>query len=701
MLWAQSRDLALPDLLLPWGLVLAWAFSMLVVNYFAGRSRLSGNTTLAMALAKSTTTVFSVGTDNVAHYFYGNKYLAEPLEDLLGSLPGLYNDIERARREGAFTAFYALEQRFYRAHFLPSVDRERSIDVVLVDVTREQQQSSELDLSDKIFHNTSDAIMVTDRRRYIDQVNHQFSVITGFSAHDVKGQRLGFPVSPEGPATFYRQVLGSLKKDGYWCGDVWSKRKNGEMFSGRMKVAVNQGKDGKVRNYIAFFSDITELRRSEEELRYLANHDTLTNLPNRRLFFDRIDQAIKRTRRSNGQFAVYFVDLDNFKAVNDELGHPVGDELLKAVSSRLLAVVRESDTVARLAGDEFTIVAEQVDSIEEIKSIAEKITRCFDPAFLLGEHEVFASASVGVGVYPADGDDMMQLIKAADTAMYKAKSERGRGSFFMISGSDEDCVIDDFFAAELHHAMDRGQLRLVYQPQVLLQSGEVVGCEALLRWQHQKLGQVQPGQFMPIAEEEGLFSEMEFWMLRQVCEQMVRWLQQKLPLQFITLNVTGHQLSNGVFVDKVKDALALTGLPPDHLVIEVSERSLIENLSVAKEFIETLRNIGVETVIDDFGVTRSEFGYLKRLPVSGIKIDNQHLSHIKRGQQGDVLFRAMIGMGEILGIDVVAEGVERGMQEHYLQDVGCRFAQGYLYGKPMAAESFQQLFDLAPKTDSA
>ncbi len=677
------------------GLVISFYLIFLVVTLFMMRqTQADKSPRLIDVLQKASTTICTVDADDNVRFLSPHQPVSEELRTSLLSIPNMMLDVYRARKNGPFMTFYNLGDSCFRVNFQQSAGQKGNVDIAFVDVTRDQKQSQALDLADRIFNNTSDAIIIADERRFIKRVNHQFTSVTGFTNRDIAGMRLAFPVKPDKQIPLYREIIRSLKQNGFWYGDVLSQRKNGEIFSGRMKVTLNRTPEGEISNYIAYFSDVTELKRSEEELRYLANHDTLTGLPNRRLFFDRIDQAIKRAERSDGQFAVYFVDLDGFKAINDELGHPVGDDLLKAVAKRLNTVVRATDTVARLAGDEFTIIAEQIESPEEIKNIADKIVKCFDPAFVLGDHQVYASASVGVCVYPLDGEDMMQLVKGADSAMYRAKNETGRGSYFLFSNREsEPCRVDGFFVEELRNALDRGQMNMVYQPQVLLQTGEVIGCEALLRWQHQKLGQVPPSQFMPIAAQQGVLSAMEFWGLGEVCQQMATWLDSGLPIRFITLNITRQQISNPRFVEKVREALRLAGLGPDKLVVEISELSLIDNLPSATRFIQAFKDLGVETVIDDFGTSQRDLSYLKDLPVSGIKIDNQHLQNIKQGQQGDMLFRAMLAMGDLLGIKVIAEGVERGMQEYYLQDIGCRYAQGYLYGKPMLPDSFEELFN--------
>jgi len=340
LFWGNERLFNLPVWVFPWGLLIAWLASLAAIGFRSQHDEPTETSSLLGSLARSSTLICSISDSNIVKFRAQGQLLEQSLDECVVALPKLLDDIDRARKQESFMSFYTLAGRSYRVNFQPALANAQAITFVFVDVTQEQERNVELELTTEIFNNTSDAIIVADERRKIYSVNSEFSAITGFTADEVRGRKLGFPRNSENRFTFYREIINCLENQGYWHGDVWSKRKNGEVFSGRMKVTVHRGLDGKIKDYITFFSDITELRQSEEELRYLANHDTLTGLPNRRLFFDRVDQAVKRAKRAESQFAVYFIDLDSFKTINDELGHPVGDELLKMVSERLSNVVR-------------------------------------------------------------------------------------------------------------------------------------------------------------------------------------------------------------------------------------------------------------------------------------------------------------------------------------------------------------------------
>ena len=609
------------------------------------------------------------------------------------SSPGLLRDIDRAKKGGKFMSYQPINGRFFRHHFQSHQSNGGGVDMihcVSVDLTREKELEEQLRLSSKIFSFTADAIVVTDNRRVIESVNNSFTEITGFSAEDVLGEKLGLPRTASQDVGFYKKVWRDLKKRGVWRGEVWSKRKSGELFSGRMTLKTVYDADGEVSNYVAFFSDVTDLKRSQEELRYLANHDSLTGLPNRRLFLDRLDQGIKRARRVKDRLAVYFIDLDEFKQINDTLGHHVGDSLLKEVGERLRGIVREADTVSRLAGDEFTIIAENVGGNDEVRALAKKILGIFELPFNLHDKEFYVSASVGIGVFPDDGEDLITLMKGADAAMYKAKAE-GRNGYYYLSAKQANKENSDlFFNSELRMAIPRNQLSLVYQPQVLIHTGEVIGCEALMRWNHHSRGQVMPNTFIPLAEQAGLIRELGNWALESACQRMSKWRDQGAPIQFMSVNVSLTQMQDPKFPKMVEQALEKSGLPAECLMLDISEKSILVDLDHSKQFIQQLADIGVAVSIDDFGTGKAPYGYLKELPVSVIKVDRKLLNDIKIGKQNDSLLRAIIGLGDVLGVDVVAEGVERSIQEKYLHGVGCRFAQGFLYGKPMSAETFSQ-----------
>lgn len=623
------------------------------------------------------------------------KVIGQRIATFFRESPGLVREIQRALKGEKFVTFQEFKGRYYRHHFQPHNNRNGAVDAVhcvSVDLTKEKGLEKQLRLSSKIFSSTGDAIVVADSQRVIQSVNSAFTEITGFSEEDVLGIKLGLPRTASQNISFYKAVWRDLKNRDSWRGEIWSKRKTGELFSGRMTLKVVRGSEGEISNYVAFFSDVTDLKKSQEELRYLANHDSLTGLPNRRLFLDRLEQAIKRAKRANSRMAVYFIDLDEFKKINDNLGHHVGDSLLKEVGRRLQSVVREMDTVSRLAGDEFTIITENVSNPEEVSNIAKKVLGIFDLPFHLHDREFYVSASVGVGVFPDDGEDLVTLMKGADSAMYKAKAD-GRNGYYQLSHKKVSQEHSDlFFNSELRMALQRNQLSLVYQPQVMIQTGEIVGCEALMRWNHHTRGQVMPRTFIPLAEQAGLMHELGDWVLNSACQRMQQWRQDGLQLKYISVNVSLAQLRDPEFPEQVTRALKRANLPPDSLVIEVPEKALLVNLEDTRSFIKGLADLGVIISIDDFGTGKAPYGYLKNLPVGVIKIDQQLMKDIKIGKQNDNLVRAIFGLGDVLGLDVIAEGVERSIQEKYLHAVGCRFAQGFLYGKPMSADSFAQLF---------
>ncbi len=624
-----------------------------------------------------------------------NKVIGQRISTFFRESPPLVREIQRALKGEKFMTFQEFKGRYYRHHFQPHLNYSGAVDAVhcvSVDLTKEKGLEKQLRLSSKIFSSTGDAIVVTDARRVIQSVNNAFVEITGFSEEDVLGKKLGLPRTASQDISFYKKVWRDLKNRDSWRGEIWSKRRTGELFSGRMTLKIVRGPEGDISNYVAFFSDVTDLKRSQEELRYLANHDSLTGLPNRRLFLDRLEQAIKRAKRSKARMAVYFIDLDEFKKINDTLGHHVGDSLLKEVGRRLQSIVREMDTVSRLAGDEFTIITENVSSSEEVSNIAHKVLGIFDLPFHLHDREFYVSSSVGVGVFPDDGEDLVTLMKGADSAMYKAKAE-GRNGFYQLSHKPASHEHTDlFFNSELRMALKRNQLSMLYQPQVMIQTGEVIGCEALMRWNHHSRGQVMPLTFIPIAEQTGLIHELGEWALNTACERMQQWRHDGLQLKYISVNVSLPQLRNPEFPEQVRRALQHSNLPPESLVLEVSEKSLLVNMEDTRGFIQKLADLGVIISIDDFGTGKAPYGYLKNLPVGVIKIDHQLMKDIKMGKQSDSLVRAIFGLGDVLGLDVIAEGVERSIQEKYLHAVGCRFAQGFLYGKPMSPDSFSQLF---------
>jgi diguanylate cyclase (GGDEF)-like protein len=436
-------------------------------------------------------------------------------------------------------------------------------------------------------------------------------------------------------------------------------------------------------------AEIQERKAAEQKLAFLAHHDPLTGLPNRILLQERIELAIHRAKREGGSFAVLFIDLDNFKNVNDTLGHPIGDVLLQQVTRELLRHVRGVDTLARLGGDEFIMLAEVGDQ-GDAEAVAQKVLEQLHQPYHLVDHELYLGATIGISLFPRDGENGHTLIRNADTAMYRAKAAR-RGSYRfyapeMTISAQERLRLDSM----LRKALDNAELYLAYQPQVDLKSGETVGVEALLRWQHPTLGSIPPSRFIPVAEESGFISELGMWVLREACRQMRIWLDNGFEIPKIAVNVSVKQFERGGFVDSVRAVLRETGITPRRLELEITESAIMLTQN-AHELLLGLRGIGVLLSIDDFGTGYSSLSYLKQLPIHKLKIDRSFVRDLEGGGNDLAIVRSVIALARTMGLSTMAEGVEKEGQARCLAQEGCEQAQGFLYGKPVSAEEVVRL----------
>lgn len=618
---------------------------------------------------------------NVHEYFANNSQFLDDVDRVLGG--------ER------LTVFHEMSGRYCRHHLRPSRSRSGRLNgaqCVSVDLTREQWLISRVELAQKVFDHTGDAVVVADDKRRILMVNPAFCETTRFSSDEIMGLKLSFPPMENQGVRFYREIWRTLQAGQIWRGEISARRKDGEAFAAKMTLAPVSDRSGRVMYYLAFLAGATTLRESQDELRYLANHDSLTGLPNRRLFLDRLNQAIRRSRRSGKKLAIYFMDLDHFKDVNDGYGHQAGDMLLKDVAGRLQEVVRESDTVARFAGDEFTIITEDVDNDEQVIRVADKILETFQRPFLLEGKAVHSGTSIGIATFPEDGEDALALLKAADVAMYRAK-ENGRGRYHMRS---QHRYLDDVeerraTRADLGKALEQGQLSLVYQPIVSIDRGEVIGCEALLRWNHRRHGVLPAGDFIAIAEEAGLMPQFGDWVLRTACRQLRTWQDLGYSLGVLSVNLSRDQVSDTSFPERLLGILDETRFAPTSLVLEISEGIVLDYLEETASLIEILASKGIRFSIDDFGTGTSAYSYLKSLPVHLLKIDHRILNETRQTSGNEGFIRAMVSLADLMGMQVMAEGIEREPQERFLREAGCNIGQGYLYGRPVNAENFASL----------
>lgn len=535
-----------------------------------------------------------------------------------------------------------------------------------------------------VFENTSQGVIVTDPEQRILAVNPAFTEITGYSEDEVLGQTPRLLRSARHEADFYRALWAELTQTGRWRGEVWNRRKSGELYPQLTTISAVFDEHGALTNYVAVFGDNTQLKRSEEALYRLAHHDALTGLPNRVLLRARVEQAIKRAGRDQCLLALLFLDLDMFKNVNDSLGHPVGDGLLQQVAQGMAHQVRTADSLARLGGDEFVVLMEDFTDPNTAAQLARRLLQVFARPFSVQGRELYITASIGISVYPNDGKDMDQLLANADIAMYQAK-EQGRNTyrFFeaaMTAGAMERLRLE----VALRGALGRGELQLAYQPQVRLRDRCMNGVEALLRWRNPDLGDVPPDRFIPVAEEIGMIGEIGAWVLEQGCRQMAAWEAHGFLVPRLAVNISVHQLERPDVVEQVRAILARTGITPDRLELEVTETVLMRQAERVIANLNELRDLGITLAVDDFGSGFSSLGYLKRLPIRRLKIDRMFIDHLTEDPSDDAISRAIIALGRGLGLEVIAEGVETEIQAEFLTEEGCHEAQGYLFGRPMA-----------------
>ncbi|UCV18867.1 EAL domain-containing protein [Ferribacterium limneticum] len=543
------------------------------------------------------------------------------------------------------------------------------------------------------------AILVTDARQRILRVNAAFTELTGYSADEAIGQTPRLLKSGRQESAFYKGMWETLERNGHWQGEIWNRRKNGEVFPEWLTINGVRDGQGKITHYVSTFSDISNLKVAESEIHNLAFYDPLTGLPNRRLLLNRINKACSAGKRSGKYGALLIIDIDHFKTLNDTLGHDVGDRLLVDVATRLGACIREGDTAARQGGDEFVVMLEELGSDAEsagvqAETVAEKIRVELGMPYLLGDDaEYVRTASIGISLFLGQEKSTDVLLKQSDIALYKAK-DAGRNTirFFdnaMQTALDERAALE----AGLRRALARNELLLHVQPQVDTQR-RLIGAEALLRWQPPGKPMVPPGDFIPLAEETGLIVAVGLWVLDQACAGLRRWADDPRTSGLsMAVNVSARQFRQADFVMQVGDALSRHGANPHLLKLELTESLLLDNVEDTVAKMQALRATGVRFSLDDFGTGYASLAYLKRYPFEQLKVDRSFISDITHNPDAAAIVRAIIAMGNTLRLGVVAEGVEASVQHDYLVEHGCSQFQGYLFGKPMSFADFEVALD--------
>ena len=611
----------------------------------------------------------------------------------------LYRSVQDELMVRGFSSEFEMELKSYNQTLIPvlaqlimrysETGEPIEIWIVMRDIRDQRKAEEALRLSAKVFESSRDAIFITDSNNNVISVNRAFTQITGYPYEEVAGKNPRILQSGRHDQTFYQTLWLTLNSKGYWQGEIWNRRKSGEIYPEWLSISTIHNPKGDVSHYVAIFSDITVSKEAAAHIEFLANYDPLTTLPNRRLFIDRLDQAIKNSMREKNQLAVLFFDLDHFKNINDSLGHGVGDRMLIEVASRLAGCLREVDNVARLSGDEFAAMIADMGDIGNAMAVAKKIIEAMRAPFKVDEHELHMTTSIGISVYPSDGKDFETLLKNADTAMYSAK-KNGRDNFEFFSSAMSLHALERLSLENcLRKALENNELKLYYQPQAAIESGKIVAMEALLRWRHPDLGMISPDKFIPLAEETGLIIPIGKWVLNEACRQNKLWQQQSLIAVPVAVNLSAVQFRQHNLMEIVQDALRVNNLKPCFLELELTESLLMDCSEYSVGLLKAFRRMGVLLSIDDFGMGYSSLSYLSRFPIGKLKIDRSFCQNLPDDVNNSAISRAIISLGHELGLSVIAEGVEEIRQFNFLEAQQCDLIQGFFFSKPLSVEDMQ------------
>ena len=568
------------------------------------------------------------------------------------------------------------------------------------DISNFKLAEARLTQSSIAFDNTNDAIVITDHNNHIISVNKAFTEITGYTAEEVIDKDPGFSKSDRHSEEFFTAMRDELKKKGRWQGEIYDIRKNGTVYPKWISINAVKNERRKVTNYVSVYSDVTALKEAEEKLKTLAYNDELTGLHNRHYFQTQLHRTLARANRVGSKLAVLFMDLDRFKSVNDSLGHPAGDELLKVVANRIKNSLRESDLCARLGGDEFVVLIEHFNEPDVVIKVSEKIINALSQPATIHNTEVQVGTSIGVSVYPGDGEDATTLIKHADSAMYLAKKQVNQKVVFYSEDLGSNAYRHFDLEMKLRKAIEEEQFFLEYQPQVNCETGKTGTLEALVRWQHPEDGLIPPYDFIPVAEETGLIIPITHWILKEVCHQINVWKKEEniSPVP-ISINISGKHIQYGELAKDVKTALALQRLEPHWIELELTETSVMTNAEQTLASLAELKQYGLPMSIDDFGTGYSSLQYLKQFPVTKLKIDRAFVKELPHNANDVSIVQAILAMAKSLNLAITAEGVETTEQAEFIKRLGCDYIQGYVYARPMRAEMVAAQFLTSPRLE--
>ncbi|MDK9715663.1 MAG: EAL domain-containing protein [Sulfuritalea sp.] len=557
----------------------------------------------------------------------------------------------------------------------------------LSDITERRDAAEQLRLHARIFEQSDEAILITDAREKIVSVNPAFTRITGYSADEVIGETPRKFRSGRHDAAFFAKMWERLLGTGYWQGEVWDRRKDGEIYPKWLSIGSVRDAKGEITHYFSIFTDITDRKRAEGRIHHLAYFDALTGLPNRVQFNRLADQALMASKRKEGFGAVLFIDLNRFKPINDTLGHVVGDKVLQETANRFRSCLRGADVVCRLGGDEFAVGLFEIASRDHAANVAHKLLAALDDPIVIGGRELKLGAAIGISIFPEDGMDTETLLRQADIAMYRAKQTGPDGLSFFSEDMNQRAVDRLNLEAGLRRAIDRDELLLHYQPKVSIETGAIIGAEALVRWRHPERGLVPPAEFVPVAEESGLIVHVSNWVLEAACRQIRQWMDEGLPAMHIAVNLSARDFSSSLPA-RVQELLERHKIGAEWLELEITEGMLMHHTAKVVAMMDEITALGVALSLDDFGTGYSSLSYLKRFPIDTLKIDRSFVISIPDDVDDCAIAGAIVSMSKQLKHNVIAEGVESGDQLAFLKSLGCDEIQGYLFSPPVPAETF-------------
>ncbi|MCK9454556.1 MAG: EAL domain-containing protein [Sulfurimonas sp.] len=557
------------------------------------------------------------------------------------------------------------------------------------DITKRKSAENELILASAVFEKMSDGVLITDDKQRIIAINSAYSAMTGYKIEDIKGKTPNTFSSGWHDNEFYKNLWKQLNEKHHYSGEIKDRRKNGEFFSADISITALHDENGRLTNYISIVNDISDKKHKETLIHNLAYFDSLTDLPNRILFQERVMNKIPALKRSGAKMALLFIDMDNFKSINDSFDHFMGDKFLIEVAKSIQELIREEDTLARLGGDEFTIILEEVKSISDAAYVAEKIINKFKSPVIINGLELYTGVSIGISIYPDDGESYEELVKAADTAMYQVK-ESGKNSYKFFTKAMNDKIRErSLIENGLRSAISEGELFLEYQPKINLKTKSVYGMEALVRWNHQDIGLIRPDKFIGISEETGQICQIGLWVAKQALKD-TKALHDEGNLLTVSINVSNKQLSDSSFIDDFCAIVGEVGVDRRYVELEITESHIMKDLDKSLSILNILHSKGLNLSIDDFGTGYSSLSYLKKLPAQTIKIDRSFVLDIDKDEDDRSIVATIIAMADALGKDVIAEGSETKEHIEALELLNCNQVQGYYFSKPLKIDKFRE-----------